>query len=193
MYTAEVLTTLSWASEYLYTGAHTLMSEDVQFEMQDGTIVPFYEARTTEFKNVSGCIVNIRSAKNDAAGRGHRYFFTNCHPAKDKSTYCITWILWRFVQHARPGPRLPFFHIPRLQWMLKPPYFNKRLQAMAIIYGLDPRRVSLHSLRIDGATAMAVAGMSEYEIKQMGGWKTDVFLDFARNTTQLFKGAPRTC
>ena len=36
---------------------------------------------------------------------------------------------------------------------------------------------------------MAAAGMSEYEIKQMGGWKSDVFLDYARNTTQLFERA----
>ena len=120
-------------------------------------------------KNISGCMVNIRSAKNDAAGRGHRYFFTKCNPATDKSTYCITWILWRYVQHTRPGPRLPFFHIPKFQWTLKPPYLNKRLQGMAKMYSLDPSRVSSHSLRIGGATAMAAAGMSEYEIKQMGG------------------------
>ena len=62
---------------------------------------------------------------------------------------------------------------------------------MAEMYGLDPSRVSSHSLRIGGATAMAAAGMSEYEIKQMGEWKSDVFLDYARNTTQLFERAPR--
>ena len=55
------------------------------------------------------------------------------------------------------------------------------------MYGLDPSRVLSHSLRIGGATAMAAAGMSECEIKQMGGWKSDVFLDYARNTTQLFE------
>jgi hypothetical protein len=64
---------------------------------------------------------------------------------------------------------LSFFHIPKLQWTLKPPYINKRLQAMAILYGLDPSRVSSHSLRIGGVTATAAAGMSEYETKQMGG------------------------
>jgi hypothetical protein len=62
---------------------------------------------------------------------------------------------------------------------------------MAEMYGLDPSRVSSHSLRIGGATAMAAAGMSEYEIKQMGEWKSDVFLDYARNTTQLFERARR--
>ena len=196
VYTAQVLafTTLSRVSEYLYTSkvsAHTLMSKDIQFEMLNGSMVPSHELGTKTFKNVSGCIVNIRSAKNDAAGRGHRYYFTKCNPARDTSTYCITWILWRYVQHARPGPCLPFFHIPKLQWMLKPPYLNKRLQAMAVMYGLDPTRVSSHSLRIGGATAMAAAGMSEFEIKQMGGWKSDVFLDYARNTTQLFERARR--
>jgi hypothetical protein len=108
VYTAQVLafTTLSRVSEYLYTGeagAHTLMSEDVQFEMLDGSMVPSHEVGTKKYKKVSGCIVNIRSAKNDAAGRGHRYFFYKCIPATDKSTYCISWILWRYVQHARPG------------------------------------------------------------------------------------------
>jgi hypothetical protein len=68
VYTAQVLafTTLSRVSEYLYTGesgAHTLMSEDVQFEMRDGSMVPSNEVGTRKFKDVSGCIVNIRSAK----------------------------------------------------------------------------------------------------------------------------------
>jgi hypothetical protein len=45
VYTAQVLafTTLSRVSEYLYpgeAGTHTLMSEDVQFEMLDGSMVP---------------------------------------------------------------------------------------------------------------------------------------------------------
>ena len=64
VYTAQILafTTLSRVSEYLYTGesgAHTLMTEYVQFEMQDGTIiVPSNEVGMKEFKNVSGCIVH---------------------------------------------------------------------------------------------------------------------------------------
>jgi hypothetical protein len=45
VYTAQVLT-LSRVSEYLHTGeasAHTLMSEDIQFEMLDGSMVPSHE------------------------------------------------------------------------------------------------------------------------------------------------------
>ena len=138
------------------------MSEDVQFEIQDETVITASAAYLTVFSKVTGCIVNIKSAKKDAAGRGHRYYFAKSNPAK-KLSYCITWTLWRYVQHARPGPNCPFFHIPKLRWTFKPPYLNKKLREMAEMYGLDPHRVSSYSLRISGATAMAAAEMKEYE------------------------------
>ena len=55
VYTAQVLAfkTLSRVSKYLYTGktgAHTLMSEDVQFEMLDGSIVPSHEVVTKKIQ-----------------------------------------------------------------------------------------------------------------------------------------------
>jgi hypothetical protein len=98
VYTAEVLayTMLSRVSEYLYTGdgSHTLMSEDIQqFEMQDGTVISAKAAYRTGFSKVTGCIFNIKSAINDAAGRGHRYFFAKSNPAKEKPLYCIVWTL----------------------------------------------------------------------------------------------------
>ena len=97
VYTAEVLayTMLLRVSEYLYTGdgSHTLMSEDIQFEMKDGTVISASAAYRTGFSKVTGCIVNIKSAINDAAGRGHRYFFAKSNPAKEKSLYCIVWTL----------------------------------------------------------------------------------------------------
>jgi hypothetical protein len=48
VYTAQVLAfiTLSRVSEYLYTGkagSHTLVSEDVQFAMLDGSMVPSHK------------------------------------------------------------------------------------------------------------------------------------------------------
>jgi hypothetical protein len=48
-------------------------------------------------------------------------------------------------------------------------HLNKKLREMAEMYGLDSRCISPHSLRSFGATAMAAAGMSEYDIKKMGG------------------------
>ncbi len=141
-----------------------------------------------QFAKVVGSLVNIRSAKNDPTGRGHRYYFPKSTPG-DQSMYCITWVLWNYAKQAKPEGRNSFFYIPAINWTLKPAYLNKRLRTMARMYGLDEKRVSSHSLRIGGATALAAAGMHEYEIKQMGGWKSDVFLDYARNTTQMFARA----
>eukprot|EP01036_Dinobryon_divergens_P061542 gene61542-biopygen7838 len=98
--------------------------------------------------------------------------------------YCITWVLWNYAQQAKPEEGKSLFFIPAINWTLRPAYLNQRLRAMARMYGLDETRVSSHSLRIGGATALAAAGLHEYEIKQMGGWKSDVFLEYARNTTQ---------
>ena len=193
VYTAEVLayTTLARVSEYLHTGArsaHTLLSDDIMFELTDGAIRPAYDIASYNFDKVVGCLVNIRSAKNDATGRGHRYYFEKSAPG-DNSLYCIVWTLWRYSQLARPAARRSFFYIPEIHWTLKPAYLNQRLKAMARMYGLEENRVSSHSLRIGGATALAAAGLHEYEIKQMGGWKSDVFLEYARNTTEMFARA----
>jgi hypothetical protein len=199
VFTAEILayTTLSRVSEYLSkntrdkNGAratHALRSNDVMFEFDDGAIVASHEMRNRQFAKVVGSLVNIRSAKNDPTGRGHRYYFPKSTPG-DQSMYCITWVLWNYAKQAKPEGRNSFFYIPAIKWTLKPAYLNKRLRTMARMYGLDEKRVSSHSLRIGGATALAAAGMHEYEIKQMGGWKSDVFLDYARNTTQMFARA----
>eukprot|EP01035_Chromulina_nebulosa_P001156 gene1156-1561_t len=194
-FTAEILayTTLSRVSEYLETrardttnarGAHTLRSNDVLFEFSDGAIVAAHDVANRQFAKVVGCLVNIRTAKNDKTGRGHRYYFTKSTPG-DKTI----WVLWNYAQQAKPAEGRSLFYIPALKWTLRPTYLNQRLRAMARMYGLDETRVSSHSLRIGGATALAAAGMHEYEIKQMGGWKSDVFLEYARNTTQMFARA----
>ena len=208
VFTAEILayTTLSRVSEYLETrardtvnargardtvnarGAHTLRSNDVMFEFSDGAILAAHDVAGRQFAKVVGCLVNIRTAKNDKTGRGHRYYFTKSTPG-DQTMYCITWVLWNYAQRARPAEGRSLFYIPALKWTLRPTYLNKRLRAMARMYGLDETRVSSHSLRIGGATALAAAGLHEYEIKQMGGWKSDVFLEYARNTTQMFARA----
>jgi hypothetical protein len=48
---------------------------------------------------------------------------------------------------------------------------------MAIYFSLDPTRISSHSLRIGGASALAAAGVPDYIILDMGRWKSLVFFD----------------
>ena len=143
----------------------------------------------TDFRKVTGCIVNIKSAKNDsAAGRGHRYYFAKSNPVKDKSSYCITWIIWRYVQHARPGPKCPFFHIPKLGWTLKPVLKLKNNCG-------NWRKCSVSTRAAYRHTRSGLAGPQLWPLPERANTtlnkKSDVFLDYARNTTQLFEVARR--
>ena len=155
--------TLSRVSEYLLTpgeAEYLLVSECVMFEMNSGAlIIPSCEISETNFSSVKGCVVDILSAKNDTTHKGNRIHFR----VADLEVYCITTKLWEFAKASRPVRGRSFFFIPAINWTLKPRYFNLCLKQLAVAIGLDPRRISSHSLRIGGAAALAAAGMPDYE------------------------------
>ena len=185
-------TTLSRVSEYLLVSdeaEHLLVSECVLFEMGSGCLVPSCEIRGRDLARVTGCVIDILSAKNDPEHKGHRMFFSKADLTDARQTYCITTALWTYAQSAHPTRGRSFFYIAHLNWTLKPPYFNACLKEMAIYFSLDPTRVSSHSLRIGGASALAAAGVPDYIILDMGRWKSLAFLTYVRRTTQMFEVA----
>ena len=81
------------------------------------------------------------------------------------------------------------FYIPGLDWTLKPPYFAQELRRLAVANGLDPDRVSSHSLRIGGASTLAAAGLNDHEIQGVGDWKSNAYLTYVQNYITLFEKA----
>ena len=137
---------------------------------------------------MTGCVIDILSAKNDPEHKGHRMFFSKADLVDKRQTYCITTALWMYAQSAHPTRGRPFFYIANLNWTLKPPYFNACLREMAIIhFSLNPKRVFSHSLRIEGASTLAAAGVPDYIILDMGRWKSLAFLAYVRRTTKMFE------
>ena len=90
---------------------------------------------------------------------------------------------------ARPAPGRSLFYIPSLDWTLIPPYFTQELCRLAVAIGIDPARVSLHSLRIGGATTLAAAGLYDHEIQGVGDWKSNSYLTYVRKNITLFEKA----
>ena len=66
--------------------------------------------------------------------------------------------------------------------------FKACLKEIAIYFSLDPRRVSLHSLWVVGAAALAAAWVPDYIILDMGRWRRSLaFLKYVRRTTETLK------
>ena len=97
--------------------------------------------------------------------------------------------MWTYAARARPIPGRSFFYIPELQWTLKPPYLATRLKQMGVHFGLDPSRISSHSLRIGGATTLAAAGLTDGDVRGMGDWKSNAFMQYVRKNVDLFARA----
>ena len=120
---------------------------------------------------VAAATLHIKSKKNDQALPGE--------------TYCIVESLWDYAMRARPVRGKSLFYIPSLDKTLKPP----ELRRLAVVNGINPARVSSHSLRIGGATKLAAAGLNDHEIQCVGDWKFNSYLTYVRKNITLFEKA----
>jgi len=181
-------TLVARVSEYLFTSKsnHWLMSNRIHFILDTGATVPAHEAHKHAHKRPTGMKLTVRSKKNDQDGKGYKYVF-NLADTSDR--YCYVSEMWEFAILARPRAKAPFFAVPALQWTLKAPYMANHLKKMATYFGLDPRRVSSHSLRIGGASTLAAAGLTDNEIMRVGAWRSTAFLTYLRQNVQLFEKA----
>ena len=57
---------------------------------------------------------------------------------------------------------------------------HKSISRLTTIVGLDPTNYNTHSLRIGGATSMAILGFNESAIKELGRWKSSCFKLYCR-------------
>jgi hypothetical protein len=130
--------------------------------------------------------IHIKTRKNDQKGRGHTLHF---HLAHHTDKYCYVSEVWAHAQGARPKPHCPFFAIPSENWALKAPQLSLQLKNMAVYLGIDYTRISTHFLRIDGASTLAAAGLTDNEIMRIGAWRSTTFLTYIWKNSQLFEKA----
>ena len=168
VYTAAMLsfTIVARVSEYLQTdtSAHMLTATEIVFQLPDGQMLPSHQAYKNPTSKPVAVSILIRSKKNDKRGRGFKYYFQATNP---EATYCITSIiLWDYTSRARPSPGRSFFHIPELNWTLKPPYFATRLKQLGVHFELDPSRIS--SIPLPPHWGRNAAGFTDGDIRGMG-------------------------
>ena len=103
VYTAMLigLTAVARVSEYLQTpsATHVLTTDRVLFETDDGKLIPAHQVYKHHGVRVAAVTLHIKSKKNNQAGTGFRYYFTEALPGE---TYYIAQNLWDYSMQARP-------------------------------------------------------------------------------------------
>jgi integrase len=143
-------------------GAALRRSELVALDIADVEVLP------------EGLRVRVRRSKSDQEAAGRTIGIGRTGTATCPATAYAAWLTaagitggaaWRSVdRHGRVGGRLPDRTVARV------------VKARAALAGLDPARMSGHSLRAGLATSAAAAGVEEREIARITGHKSMVVL-----------------
>lgn len=154
-----------------------LCMEDIHFFNRYGSRVAITDI---EVEQVTKVKLIIRHSKCDSSGRGR----LNSHMASSSARVCIVRVLRHWCQSAyrlrealgltdQSAGKTPLFDLPGLLPTLNSDTVNQVMKAIACEVGVPKERVSSHSLRYGGATAMAAAGLPQYVIAAYGGWTSD--------------------
>ena len=197
---------LTRKSELLYSkeNKHFLKVENVNFTFISTNSHPEKEISVTSIEaykydgnknfKLQSVQIEIKDAKNDQQGNSHRYSFDRRPTGYDSTkTFCITTTTFCWAIVSRPSlARQPFlsFPIESQTDLSKRTYpsedlLRNLLKDEASQLGLDPKRVTLHSLRIGAATTLAAKGASEHVIKNAGRWASDCFQRYIRDTVHM--------
>jgi hypothetical protein len=99
----------------------------------------------------------------------------------------MTSVLLHWYRRAKPLRGDPFLSSPSRtnngqKLVIVRAHLNRFHNDLAVLYGLDPKRVNTHSTRFGGASAMRAAGFSDSTIMWMGRWSSLCFLRYLRES-----------
>ena len=194
------LTFLARISEYIFLPNadvhHHIKSKDVRFavksQREDDTQsikwVKASDIHLFRFSSIEKVIVDLTNSKNDQDGKGQRVCYKPNDPNFDK---CLLWcpvrILFDLCASLRPSDDNPLFSWADGNYLSRED-IDDAINVIANHYNLDLSRVTPHSLRIGGATAMAAAGIPIWIIRLIGRWKSEEsVLQYIRLNESIFK------
>ena len=124
--------------------------------------------------------VLVRKSKTDQLGRGAKFYLSG----EKVGGVCIPEIVKRYLKGL--GLKGEDMMFPRMRYSkgsvvaikgLSVLYSSAAGQLKAEVESLGLNNISLHSGRIGGATARAVAGLNQEKLKAVGGWSSNASAD----------------
>ena len=138
--------------------------------------------------------IEIKDAKNDQQGSSHRYSFDKRPESFDTTkTFCIAHVAFMWALRSKPvNKKHAFLSYPLVGSANKnartypsEEMLRKLLKEEASRHGLDPRRVTLHSIRIGAATTLAAKGAPDVFIKNAGRWLSDCYQRYIHDIVHM--------
>ncbi len=175
---------VSCSRSRMFAGGRNLLRSDISFVRVRGT---------------PAARVYLRGSKTDPHNLGREFVFLS----SPGSPLCPVYWLVKYFAASRgalaSGPA--FVHCSRSPVSSRarrsgPPFVTaadvrKALKDVASRLGQDASRVSAHSLRIGGAMALVEAGIPLDDIRILGRWRSDAFLQYVRMTWTRLQAASR--
>ena len=179
-------------SEYL-TDAHglptmiqnrpiTLLAQNVIFWFGETSVTssgPFPTNKEPDFISI-----HIIVSKADQFGKGATRFF----PTNKANPHCLARWVYRYARNAHLATGDSFFwSSSKLAYRVHAAMLATVMKLTALRAGIQPERVSLHSLRIGGLVALFAAGVPN-DLKQLAGrWSHEKsFIAYARAMMEQF-------
>ena len=151
-------------TEYMLTPLHNKFDETRHMRACD---VTFYRgsARLLLTGNIrpDRYTINIKQSKADPDRIG-----ANPTIGATRTATCPVAAMWDYFQHTRPKPEGPLFG----NRAAAPLQYKSALKVLRMHIGPTGHLYGLHSFRVGGAQALALAGRSVFYIMGRGRWKT---------------------
>jgi len=141
-----------------------------------------------DVSQVRNMTYRIRGSKTDQRRRGVSMFFEIMDESNPDVAFCVVRDAFRWAQEARPIGEDAFLSYHN-SWGLGYDQYNRAFKVTAIHMDLPPERFSTHSARIGGASALAAAGLPDWQIKKLGRWKSLAFLEYIQTALTSMRAA----
>lgn len=187
-------TALNRVSELLPTAAdYYARAIDIKFGFERDTsgvitTVTSPESWDYDVSQVRNMTFRIRGSKTDQHRRGVTMFFEVMDENDPTVAFCVVRDAFRWAKDARPTGDDAFLSY-RNSWGLGYDHYNAAFKLTAIRMDLPPLRFSTHSARIGGASALAAAGLPDWQIKKLGRWKSIAFLEYIQTALTSMRAA----
>jgi len=166
---------------FITASNHYLRGQDVVYGVMIGGVETKIFPRDAWKYELSACrnvTITVHSAKNDWEGEEHRMFFSVNDLDAGSYGFDLVKVMFSWSRESRTRNDDAFLTYNEGRDIVSYSQVTTVVKKVASEFGFDPKHYHMHSLRIGGASTLAMAGKPSHYIQKMGRWKSLAFLQY---------------